>query len=199
VELGRTDEAQAVLDLHERLARDQDHRPFLVSAAWLTGVIAGAERDSGRARMAFDRSLELCDDRTPRFDQALVRYHFGRFLRRRGERRKAALLLQEARLRASGLRAGPLVGRCDEELAACGVVATEPAGPAAPAALALTPQEQVVAALVCAGHSNRDIAAKLVLSPKTVGYHLSNVYMKLDVHSRVQLAQALSEPSPTPR
>ncbi len=57
----------------------------------------------------------------------------------------------------------------------------------------LTPQEQVIAGLVCAGHSNRQIAAKLVLSPKTVGYHLANVYAKLGVHSRLQLAQALDQ------
>jgi DNA-binding CsgD family transcriptional regulator len=47
--------------------------------------------------------------------------------------------------------------------------------------------------LVSGGHTNRQIADKLVLSPKTVGYHLANVYAKLGVHSRLQLAQVLDQ------
>jgi DNA-binding NarL/FixJ family response regulator len=53
---------------------------------------------------------------------------------------------------------------------------------------ALTPQERLVAELVCGGLSNQDVADELVLSVKTVGYHLGNVYLKLGVHSRTQLA-----------
>ena len=191
VELGLLDEAQAELATRERLAREQDNPPGLFSAAWLAGAVAAAQRDSGRARRAFDQSLEMGDDRIDAVEQILARFHHGRFLRRRGERRKAAGLLHEARARASGLLAAPLVSRCEGELAACGVLATETV---APTATVLTPQEHVIAALVCKGHSNREIAAKLVLSPKTVGYHLSNVYAKLGVHSRVQLAQALQQP-----
>ena len=44
-----------------------------------------------------------------------------------------------------------------------------------------------MARLVCTGRSNREVADELVLSVKTVGYHLSNVYTKLDIHSRAQL------------
>jgi DNA-binding NarL/FixJ family response regulator len=53
----------------------------------------------------------------------------------------------------------------------------------------LTPQERRVAQLAAEGGSNRDIAAKLYLSPKTVEYHLHKVFLKLDVHSRVELAR----------
>jgi DNA-binding CsgD family transcriptional regulator len=187
VDLGRTEEAEAELEAHAQLACAQDNRPWLFTAAWLTGVIAAARRDSGRARCAFDRAFELGDNRTPGLEQILARYQYGRFLRRRGERRRAAEVLHEARARAAQLRAAPLIGRCEEELAACGV----PVGGPVPLAPMLTPQEQVIAGLVCAGHSNRQVAAKLVLSPKTVGYHLSNVYTKLGVHSRLQLAEAL--------
>jgi DNA-binding NarL/FixJ family response regulator len=58
---------------------------------------------------------------------------------------------------------------------------------------ALTPQERRVAAAVQRGASNRDIAAGLFLSPKTVEFHLRQIYRKLDVHSRTQLVAALAE------
>ena len=57
---------------------------------------------------------------------------------------------------------------------------------------ALTPQERRVAAAVRRGASNRDIAADLFLSPKTVEFHLRQIYRKLDVHSRSQLVAALA-------
>ena len=93
--------------------------------------------------------------------------------------------------KAAALGARPFVERCDAELTACGVepTAQQPSGPA------LTPQEQIVATLVCQGLSNREVARHLVLSVKTVGYHLSNVYAKLDVHSRTQLVAVLGRPT----
>jgi DNA-binding CsgD family transcriptional regulator len=52
----------------------------------------------------------------------------------------------------------------------------------------LSPRERDVAALVAAGKTNREIAATLFLSEKTVENHLSRIYGKLDVHSRAALA-----------
>ena len=63
---------------------------------------------------------------------------------------------------------------------------------------ALTPQERRVAEAVRRGASNRAIAADLFLSPKTVEFHLRQIYRKLDVHSRTQLIVALAEPTETP-
>ena len=52
----------------------------------------------------------------------------------------------------------------------------------------LTPQEEAVAALVAQGRTNRQVAAELFLSPKTVQYHLTRTYAKLGVRSRSELA-----------
>jgi DNA-binding NarL/FixJ family response regulator len=56
----------------------------------------------------------------------------------------------------------------------------------------LTSQELVVARLVAKGHSNRKVAAELVLSVKAVEFHLSNIYQKPAVSSRRELADGLT-------
>jgi DNA-binding CsgD family transcriptional regulator len=53
----------------------------------------------------------------------------------------------------------------------------------------LTPAELDVVKLVCEGLGNKDIAARLFVSPRTVQAHLTHVYTKLGLTSRVQLAQ----------
>jgi len=63
-----------------------------------------------------------------------------------------------------------------------------PAKPA-PAAFKLSATEAMVARLVADGRSNKQIAAELVVSPKTIEYHLSNIYRRLGFSSRVKLAQ----------
>jgi DNA-binding CsgD family transcriptional regulator len=58
---------------------------------------------------------------------------------------------------------------------------------------ALTPAERRVAELAGAGHSNSEIATKLHLARKTVEGHLARVYRKLEVRSRDQLAEHLTD------
>ncbi|MGZ4357242.1 MAG: helix-turn-helix domain-containing protein, partial [Gaiellaceae bacterium] len=58
----------------------------------------------------------------------------------------------------------------------------------------LTPQEQQVAALVAGGATNREAAAALFLSAKTIEFHLGHVYEKLGIRSRTQLARVFEVP-----
>jgi len=53
----------------------------------------------------------------------------------------------------------------------------------------LTPQELTIALVVAEGLSNRDVGARLFLSPKTVEFHLTRIYRKLEIHSRSELVR----------
>ncbi len=185
VELGRLDEAELEIEQFETLARERNCRSRLAGLARVRGELATARRDHKVARAAFQAALEL-EVAVSALDAALNQAAFGRFLRRRGEKRAAITRLSDAKTRFSALGARPFVGRVDEELAACGVSPRRRTEELQQQTL--TPQERTIATLVCQGLTNRVVAQHLVLSVKTVGYHLGNVYTKLDVHSRTQLA-----------
>ena len=119
-------------------------------------------------------------------EHAVLSLSRGRWLGRRGARRGALTDLREAERRFSTLGADPFLEAVRTELAAGGVV-PEPGVTSARPLPGLTPQEEAVARLVADGSSNKEVAEVLVLSPKTVAYHLSHVYAKIGVRSRSQL------------
>lgn len=69
------------------------------------------------------------------------------------------------------------------------------AGPSPTRPPDLSPREFEVARLVAEGMTNAEIGKKLSISPATVGRHLSNVYERLDIHSRAALARYVTNPS----
>lgn len=92
----------------------------------------------------------------------------------------------ELRLRHPLVRSAVYAARARRELRASGVTARKRD---VTTTGNLTPQERQTALLVSSGLGNREIAARLFLSPRTVEYHLSNAYQKLGVRSRGMLAQ----------
>jgi DNA-binding CsgD family transcriptional regulator len=56
----------------------------------------------------------------------------------------------------------------------------------------LTPQELQIALLLAGGRTTREAAAAMFLSPKTIEYHLRNVYRKLGVRSRSELKESMA-------
>ena len=123
-------------------------------------------------------------------NERLLETAYGRYLGRAGRRDEAAAYLQAARTRFAQLDARPFLERCDRELTAYDLML--PKRTPDPRT-SLTPQELAVARLVAGGRTNRQTAAALVVSVKTIEYHLGNTYAKLGVTSRTQLALALHQ------
>ena len=113
-----------------------------------------------------------------------------------GERRAARAILRDAHDTAHACRATALCERARAELLLAG---GRPRPPAGAGAGALTPAERRVAEIAAAGATNREIARRLYLSPKTVEMHLRSAYRKLDLPGRDGLAAALPEPRPGSR
>ncbi|GAA1380264.1 hypothetical protein GCM10009613_04300 [Pseudonocardia kongjuensis] len=114
-----------------------------------------------------------------------LEYEAGRRLLGTGARRAGVDLLRAARERFAGLGAVPDRVRCDTVLHDAGLTPPGPAGPSG--VLGLTPHERAVVGLVVRGLTNREVAEQLFVTPRTVAYHLSNVYAKLGVTGRRQL------------
>jgi DNA-binding CsgD family transcriptional regulator len=116
----------------------------------------------------------------------------GRRLRAAGQLRMAVARLRAARQRLITLGAWPYLQACDRELTAAGAPAGAEPTPVLPG---LTPAEQAVARLVAAGRSNRQTAAELFVSIKTVEFHLRHIFDKLGIGSRKDLVTRIGAPS----
>jgi DNA-binding CsgD family transcriptional regulator len=106
--------------------------------------------------------------------------------------------LAAAELRATGQPVGQLAGPAGGS--AGGSVggspglqsAGQPVGqPEVDAAATLTPQQLKIARLAAAGATNREVAAQLFLSPRTVDHHMRNIFLRLGIRSRFDLARLL--------
>ncbi len=195
VVLGRRGQAEAVLTPFEALAAARGRPSVMASAARARGTLEAAHGHADRADAAFRDGLKHASDLPLPFERALLETAYGRYLRCAGRRGESAAHLQAARTRFAQLDARPFLERCDRELTACDL--TLPKRTADPRT-SLTPQELAVARLVATGRTNRQTAAALVVSVKTIEYHLGNAYAKLGVSSRTQLALALRQDTGNP-
>jgi DNA-binding CsgD family transcriptional regulator len=193
VSTGRLEEAAEFLTPHEELASARGRRSSIAMLARVRGRLEAAAGRPEAAEAAFQLALEEVQHVPLPFCRALIELAHGQVLRRQGHRRAAAEELQAAHDRFAELRAGPYLERCERELSACGLTPSkrhdfDPS--------ALTAQELAVARLVAAGMSNRQVAAELFVSIKTVQFHLTHIYSKLHLSSRTELAAYLRDDVP---
>jgi len=130
-------------------------------------------------------------DRWP-FDLARIQLSYGSHLRRSKRTTDARRHLAAAAETFRRLGATPWAARADRELRATGVTVAA----AATGLASLTPQQRQIALLAAAGHTNKGIAARLFLSPRTVSTHLYQVFPKLGITSRAALRDALADTPP---
>jgi DNA-binding CsgD family transcriptional regulator len=190
---------QTVPDQIEAAARAgngaQARKAFEAFAAWVAQSEAPWARprlhccralvSQGDAATAeYEHALELAEHALP-FDLARIHLLYGEHLRRERRRADARVHLRSAIDSLERMHAAPWAERAAAELRATG----ETARKRDPSTLdQLTPKEIQIARLVAEGRSNKEVAAQLFLSPRTIDYHLRNVFAKLGVTSRTQLA-----------
>jgi DNA-binding CsgD family transcriptional regulator len=154
----------------------------------------GLLAENGELATAFDAALRHHADTPDAFEEARTRLAYGQRLRRTRQRVRAREQLRAAADTFERLDARPWADRARGELAASG----ETLRRRDPSNLdELTPQELQIALLLAEGRTTRETAAALFLSPKTIEYHLRHVYLKLDIHSREELAAALAAQAPS--
>ena len=130
------------------------------------------------------RALELHEELEEPFELARTLFVMGTLQRRTRQKRAARESLTQALAMFDHLGARLWSEKAHAELGRI--------GGRAPAPGALTPTEERVAGLVAAGHTYREVADALFISPKTVQWNLSKIYRKLGIRSRAELAAKLA-------
>ncbi|MGI5128279.1 AAA family ATPase [Pseudonocardia sp. CA-107938] len=159
-------------------------------AARCDGLLADS-LDAGRS--AFEAALGWHEHTERPFEQARTRFCYGELLRRHQLRAESRVQLGAALEAFTRLGATAWARRAETELRATGLTARRrPAGSTQADLGSLTPRELRVAMAVGRGATNAEAAAELFLSRKTVEYHLSNIYRKLEIRTRAELARLMA-------
>jgi DNA-binding CsgD family transcriptional regulator len=187
--VGDLDLAERVL--HERLEESATRLPLpwtQAMAARGRGLLEAAQRDLDSAIGHFDLAVDIFTDELPMpFECARTQLGRGQVHRRGGQRRAAREDVVTAQGTFEALGARVWARRATEELGRIGGRASS--------GNALTASERAVAELAAEGRSNREIAAELVVSVRTVESQLSAAYRKLGIGSRGLLRNALADRS----
>ena len=178
--------AEGLLTQLERGARDNTWAR--ATALRCRGLIAAAKRDPRAARAALEQAAEAHECSQDPFERARTMLALGAALRRGNQRRAAREKLEQARGIFGRLGAPLWEERARRDLALVGGRAPKDTG--------LTETERRVAELVAHGNTNREAAALLVVSERTVATHLTHIYAKLGLRSRTELARQLPGAGP---
>ena len=140
--------------------------------------------DLDRALAALEEALDHHDGLEMPLERGRTLLALGQLLRRRKERRKARAALQESLALFEDAGAPHWAERARAELRRV---------PVRRAPADLTATEETIAQLAAEGLTNRAIAERIFVSPKTVESNLGRVYRKLGIHSRAELGRAMAE------
>ncbi|MCX5335992.1 MULTISPECIES: AAA family ATPase [unclassified Streptomyces] len=195
--LAAPDTAEAALQAGQRATAEEQARllrrwaersnaAWAVSATHLVDALLASGAD---AEKHFRLALEVPGAQSRPFNYARTRLLYGEWLRRARRRTDARTQLAEAAEAFQRLDAAPLLARTRAEQELTGQQPRRDSARARDTATTLTAQELRVVRLAAEGLTNREIGAQLLISPRTVAHHLANVFPKLGIVSRADLAR----------
>jgi DNA-binding CsgD family transcriptional regulator len=183
VHLGATAEAEELTRRLEAEARRQRNAWGLITAGRSRGIVATAHGDLAQAEEAFARALGMPEIEGLPFERARTHLARGSALLRSRRRADARAALETALSGFEALGAPVFAEWTRDELAR--IAGRRPTQD-------LTSAQQRVAQLAAAGKQNKEIASQLLISEHTVDSHLRQVYAKLGVKNRTELARRLA-------
>jgi DNA-binding CsgD family transcriptional regulator len=183
VVLGELERAEALTDLLERQGQKLDSGWALAVAGRCRGLLCLARGELQTATSTLEQAL-ICHERLGMpVELARTLLVHGRVQRRRRQKRAASESLGRALALFEECSATLWAKQAQAEIARLGT-RTAPT--------ALTERERQVASLAAGGMTNKDIAAELFISPKTVEANIARAYRKLGVRSRAELGGAMA-------
>jgi DNA-binding CsgD family transcriptional regulator len=183
--LSRHGEALALLDEEMERARRWGAPGALARTLRLAGTLRG-----GEGHELLREAVAVAERSPARLEHAKALIALGSALRRTGRRSEAREPLGRGFELANRCGAMPLAEAAKTELHAAG---GRPRRDAQSGPEALTPSERRIAELAADGHTNRDIAQTLYVTPRTVEGHLTNIYRKLGISTRSALSAVLAD------
>jgi DNA-binding CsgD family transcriptional regulator len=180
--LGRLDDAEKIVNVLESNGDRLDRPWMLAVGARCRAMLLAAAGDVEAASEAAEHALKEHQRLPMPFELARTQLLVGQLQRRRRQREAASATLREALRALEDLRTPLWAERARAELnRASGIRARAE----------LTASERRVAELAATGITNREVAAALFISPKTVEANLSHIYRKLNIHSRAELGRIM--------
>src|SRR5262249_21270969 len=178
---GGVEEAGAGLRVFELRIGESRSRWSLARLAIARALVAAGDE----ARSQFEQAVRVIGDARS-FDRARVHLLYGEHLRRARRRAASRAQLHQALEIFDEIHAAPWAARARSELLATGETARKRDSSTVDQ---LTAQELQICRFVTEGLKNKEIAMRLFLSPRTIDAHLRQVFAKLGITSRIQLAQ----------
>jgi DNA-binding CsgD family transcriptional regulator len=160
----------------------------LMVAARGRGMLCSAAGDLSGAQAAFEQALEIHERLGQPFELGRTMLALGIARRRDRQKRPAREALERSLEIFQELGADLWAAHAGRELERIGGRTTS--------AVSLTPTEERIARMVADGATNKEVAAQLFLSVKTVEWNLSRMYRKVGVRSRTELARWIAAPGP---
>jgi DNA-binding CsgD family transcriptional regulator len=184
IALGHLDRASELLDWYAENAGRLDRPSALAAAARCRGILLAQAGDLEEALAELENGVRISERVPVPLEHGRVLLAHGAIHRRARHKRAARESLESALAVFDRIGARIWAERARAEMGRV--------GGRAPASGGLTPTEIRVAELVAEGLQTKQVAAALFVSPKTVEGHLTNIYAKLGVHSRGELARRLT-------